>query len=89
MSRKEFVDLVRIRIIVLCICIVCVCVLFAQSCLPICDTMDCSLPGFSQWDSLGKNTGVNNHSLLQRIFLTQELNPGLLHSRQILYCLCH
>ena len=25
------------------------------------------------------------HSLLQGIFLTQELNPGLLHSRQILY----
>ena len=25
--------------------------------------------------------------LLQRIFLTQESNPGLLHCRQILYCL--
>ena len=34
-----------------------------------------------------KNTGVGCHSLLQRIFLTQELNPGLLRCRQILYSL--
>ena len=38
------------------------------------------------WDSPGKNTGVGCHSLLQRIFPTQESNPGLLHCRQILYC---
>ena len=31
-----------------------------------------------------KNTGVGNLSLLQQIFLTQELNQGLLHCR-ILY----
>ena len=31
------------------------------------------------WDSPGKNTGVGCHFLLQRIFLTQELNPRLLH----------
>ena len=37
------------------------------------------------WDSPGKDTGVDCHSLLQRIFLTQGLNPGLLHCRQILY----
>ena len=37
------------------------------------------------WASPGKNTGVDCHSLLQRIFLTQGLNPGLLHCRQILY----
>ena len=29
------------------------------------------------------------HSLLQRIFRTQGLNPGLLHCRQILYHLSH
>ena len=29
------------------------------------------------------------HSLLQGIFPTQGLNPGLLHCRQILYCLSH
>ena len=32
-----------------------------------------------------KNTGVGSLSLLQWIFLTQELNWGLLHCRQILY----
>ena len=32
-----------------------------------------------------KNTGVGSLSLLQRIFLTQELNQGLLHCRQIVY----
>ena len=37
------------------------------------------------WDSPGKNTGVGCHSLLQEIFLTQGLNPGLLQYRQILY----
>ena len=37
----------------------------------------------------GKNTGVGCHSLLQGIFLTQELNPGLLHCRQILYQLSY
>ena len=41
------------------------------------------------WNSPGKNTGVDWHSLLQRIFLTQESNPGLLHCRQILYHLSH
>ena len=34
-----------------------------------------------------KNTGVGCHSLLQGIFLTQGLNPGLPHCRQTLYCL--
>ena len=40
---------------------------------------------FYPWDSLGKNTGVGSHSLLQGIFLTQGSNLGLLHCRQILY----
>ena len=43
----------------------------------------------SPWRSPGQNTGVGNLSLLQRIFLTQGLNPGLLHYRQILYQLSH
>ena len=101
---------------------VCVLCLVAQSCPPLCDPMDCSLPGSSvhgnspskntgvgchallqenlpnpgieprsptfQADSLlskppGKpmNTGVDNLSLLQGIFLTQESNQGLLHCR--------
>ena len=36
------------------------------------------------WDSSGKNVGVGCHFLLQGIFLTQGLNPGLLHCRQTL-----
>ena len=40
---------------------------------------------YSPWNSLGQNTGVGSLSLLQRIFPTQELNPGLLHCRQILH----
>ena len=41
------------------------------------------------WNSPGKNAGVASRSLLQGSFLTQESNPGLLHCRQILYCLSH
>ena len=37
------------------------------------------------WDSPGRNTGVDCHFLLQRIFPTQGSNPDLLHHREILY----
>ena len=36
-----------------------------------------------------KKTGVGSLSLLQRIFLTQESNQGLLHCRKILYQLSY
>ena len=36
-----------------------------------------------------KNTGVGILSLLQGIFLSQELTQGLLHCRRILYQLSH
>ena len=36
-----------------------------------------------------KNTGMGSLSLLQGIFLIQELNQGLLHWRQILYWLSY
>ena len=36
-----------------------------------------------------KNTRVGSLSLIQQIFLTQELNQGLLHCRQILYQLSY
>ena len=36
------------------------------------------------WNSPGQNTRVGSRSLLQGIFLTQELNRGLLHCRRIL-----
>ena len=44
---------------------------------------------YNPWNSLGQNTGVDNLSLLQRIFPSQVLNPGLPHCRQILYHLSH
>ena len=44
---------------------------------------------YSPWNSPDQNTGVGSLSLLQGIFQTQELNPGLLHCRQILYQLSH
>ena len=44
---------------------------------------------YSPWNSPGQNTGVGCHSLLQGIFPTQGLNPGLPHCRQILYQLSH
>ena len=100
------------------------CVKVAQSCLTLCDPMDCIVHGILQarileWvafpspgdlpnpgieprspalqaDSLPaepqgkpKNTGAGSLSLLQRIFLTQELNWGLLHCRWILYQLSY
>ena len=48
---------------------------------------DCLRPHglYSPWNSPGQNTGVGSLSLLQRIFPTQGLNPGLPHCRQILY----
>ena len=41
------------------------------------------------WDSPGKNAGVGCHALLQGIFPAQGWNPGLLHCREVLYCLSH
>ena len=47
-----------------------------QSCLTLCDPVDCSSPSFCLWDSPGKNIGVGCHALLQRIFPAQGLNPS-------------
>ena len=44
---------------------------------------------YSPRKSPGHNTGTGNYSLLQGIFPTQGLNPGLLYCRQILYHLRH
>ena len=44
---------------------------------------------YGPWNSPGQNTGVSSSSLLQVIFPTQGLNPGLLHCRQTLYPLSH
>ena len=50
-------------------------------------TVACQAP--LSLESPGKNTGVGCHTLLQGIFLTQELNLGLLYCWQILYHLSH
>ena len=41
------------------------------------------------WNSPGKNTRGGCHTLLQGIFPTQGLNPGLPHCRQKFYCLSY
>ena len=63
---------------------------FIQSCLTLCDPMDCSPPGSSVHGIFpGMNTEVGCRFLLQGIFLTQGLNPSLPHCRQTLYRLSH
>ena len=56
-----------------------------QSCSTPCDPMDYTV----HWNSPGQNIGVGSLSLLQGIFPTQGLNPGLPHCRRILYRLSH
>ena len=57
----------------------------AQSYLTLCDLMDYTQSmAFSRPD-----TGVGSHLLLQRIFPTQGVNPGLPPYRRILYHLSH
>ena len=57
----------------------------AQSCLTLCDPMDCTVHGILQarileWAAFPFSRGI---------FPTQGLNPGLLHCRQILYQLSY
>ena len=40
---------------------------------------------YSPWNSPAQNTRVGSCSLLQQIFPTQGLDPGLPHCKQILY----
>ena len=67
--------------------------LVTQSCPTLGDSTDCSPLGSSvHGDSPGKNSGVGCHALLQGIFPTQGLNPGLpgnSYCRQILYQLSY
>ena len=68
----------------------CCCCLVTQPCLTLFDPVDCSPPGSSvHGDSPGKNTGVSCHFLLQGIFLTQRLNPHLLHWQAESLPMCH
>ena len=60
-----------------------VCAKLLQSCLTLCDSMDCSPPGSSvHGDSPGKNTGVDCQALLPGILPTHGFNLHLL-------CLLH
>ena len=43
----------------------------------------------SLWNSPGRNNAVHGQSLFQGIFLTQGLNLGLMHCRQMVYHLSH
>ena len=63
-----------------------------QSCLTLCDMMNCNPPGSSvHGDSPGKNTGMGCHAPLQGIFPTQGSNPCLLcllHWQAGFFCFC-
>ena len=65
----------------------------SESCLSLCDPMDCSPPGSSVHGILQvRNTGVDCHVLLQGIFPTQGWNQRflyLLHCRWLIYPLSH
>ena len=64
--------------------------LVTQSCPTLCNPMDYTLPVSSLHGILQKkNTGLGCLALLQGIFLTQELNSGLLHCRHFCYHLSH
>ena len=64
--------------------------LVTQSGLTLRNAMDYGPPGsYVRGDCPGRNAGVGSLSLLQGIFATQRLNPGLPHCRQILYHLSH
>ena len=58
----------------------CVCGVSAQSCVTLCNPGDCSPPGSSVHGiSQARRLEEGCHFLLQRIFLTQGLNPSLFH----------
>ena len=61
----------------------------AQLCPTLCHPIARPTRLLCPWNSPGKNTGVDCHFLLQRIFSSQGSSPCLLHCRQILYCLSH
>ena len=68
------------------LCAVC---LVTQSCPTLCNPRDCSPPGSSAMGFSRQEYWSGCHALLQGIFPTQALNPGLPHCRQILYHLSH
>ena len=64
--------------------------LVTQSCLILCDPMDCSPPSSSvHGDSPGKNTGVGCHALLQGSSQPRDWSCVSCIGRQILNCCWH
>ena len=63
--------------------------LVAQQCLTFFDPMDCSPPGSSVRGILQARILEWMPFLSPGIFPTQGWNPGLLHCRQILFCVSH
>ena len=69
---------------------VCVCVLFTQLCPAPCNPINCSPAGFSLSMRFPRKEYWSGEPFPSPgIFLSQGLNPGLLHCRQILYLLSH
>ena len=66
-------------------------ILVIQSCLTLCNPMDCHLPGSSamQFSRQEYWSGLPFPTPLQGIFPIQRLNPCLPHCRQILCSLSH
>ena len=63
----------------LCCAVLC---LITQSCLTLCNPVDCSQPvSCIHGNSPGKHAGVGCHTLLQGILPTQGSNPGFPHCR--------
>ena len=60
----------------------------SESCSVVSDTLRLHVL-CGPWNSPGQNPGVGSCSLLQGIFPTQGLNPGLPHCRPVLYQLSH
>ena len=63
--------------------------LVTQSYLTLCDPWTVAYQGPLSMELSWQEYWMGFHSLLSGIFLTQGLNPGLLHCRQILYHLSH
>ena len=83
-SRGECVCVCVCMCVCVCLCVCPVCVKLLQSCLILCDPLDCSLPGSWVHDIFQVRI-LQWAALLQGIFQTQGLNLRLLHCRWILY----
>ena len=78
----------KIRLLIYCFSFLNVSIKWSESCSVMSNSLQPHVQ-YSPWISPGQNTGVGSLSLLQGISPTQGLNPGLLHSRWILYQLSH